>query len=475
MKKEDHLPEWVCALEKKAENLALSWNRFSEPYFPDRVATPEEFGFEREKDKKATEAIQKALDHLAACGGGSVLLKEGDYISGTIELRSHVQLRVEEGARLLGSFDLEDYPAHVAKRRTVMDTHMGMHQSLIVAEGCENIGICGRGVIDGRGDREHFPGEETVGGTPGRPFLLRVIDCKGVIVKDITLRNAACWMQNYLNCEGLILDHVTVENLVNYNNDGIDIDGCRNVLVRDSYVNSGDDALCFKGAAQAVSENIYVRDCVFVSSCNAIKFGTDTQGVFRNILIEHCKAYGADEKRKKSTVKEAGADSGISLEMLDGGILEDVVIRDIEMKKVRSPFFARLDDRGRVKPEEAKPEPGSLKNILIERITGEDCGPMGSYMLGIPEKDIGDIVIRHVLIRQKASTLPVVGENEIGEMYGVYPDAHMIRGYGDAPAYGMWARHVKRLYLMDYQVMPDGEELRPEIVGECCVLRTSKE
>ena len=93
---------------------------------------------------------------------------------------------------------------------------MGMHQSLIFAEGCENVSICGQGQIDGQG--HHFPGEETAHGTPGRPFLMRFLDCRNVHIKDITLKDAACWMQNYLHCENLLIEDIHVENQANYNN-----------------------------------------------------------------------------------------------------------------------------------------------------------------------------------------------------------------------------------------------------------------
>ncbi len=120
---------------------------------------------------------------------------------------------------------------------------MGMNQSLIFAEGCENISICGDGMIDGRGSKQNFPGTETIGSTPGRPFLIRVIDCKGVHIKDIHLKDSPCWMQNYLHCEDLLIEHINVENR-------------KGVIVRHCVVNSEDDAMCFKGASERPGEQI---------------------------------------------------------------------------------------------------------------------------------------------------------------------------------------------------------------------------
>ena len=86
-------------------------------------------------------------------------LENGEYRSGTLVLRSGVCLYIGPGACLKASTDLRDFPEMHAKRLTVQDTSMGMHQSLIFAEGCENIALCGEGVLDGQGSQENFPGD----------------------------------------------------------------------------------------------------------------------------------------------------------------------------------------------------------------------------------------------------------------------------------------------------------------------------
>lgn len=158
-------------------------------------------------------------------------------------LKSNVCLEIRENTRLLGSTDLTDYPDYVPSGHTVMDTHMYITQSLIYADKCENISICGKGTIDGQGTVGNFPVDETVCETPGRPFLMRIIDCCGVHITNVTITNPACWTQNYLNCENVILENLHVESQSNYNNDGIDIDSCRNVIVRDYIAKLNDDMI----------------------------------------------------------------------------------------------------------------------------------------------------------------------------------------------------------------------------------------
>ena len=445
------LPSWTAQLRdnlnKMAEDLTATLTGWAGPSL---IVTPEECGG----------SIQAAIDRAHTQGGGTVLLSQGDYVSPSITLRSNISFEVAKGSRLLGSLDLADYPENIARRRTVQDTSMGMHQSLIFAEGCENIRICGEGEINGRG--ANFLGEETPTATPGRPFGMRIIDCKNVHITGITLKDSACWMQNYLHCENVLIDGITVENQANFNNDGIDIDGCRNVIVRNCRISSGDDAMCFKGASQATGENILVENNLFLSSCNAVKFGTDSQGDFRNILVRNCTIGGVSEEMRR--IKHADSDSGFSWEMMDGGTVENIWCHDIEIIRAMSPFFLRQEKRGRVKPEDPPAPIGNLRRILFEHITGYDNGPRGSYFIGIPEKDIEDIVLHDVHLYQRASVKPVIQPQDIDEMYGVYPDAHMIDDMGDAPAYGLWTRHVKGLILSDYHVIPQGEDPRPEII-----------
>ena len=370
---------------------------------------------------------------------------------------------VDSGSRLLASTDLADYPEQIARRLTVQDTNMGMNQSLIFAEGCENICICG-GELDGQGTRANFPGDETCHGTPGRPFLMRIIDCRNVHVHDITLRSAACWMENYLNCDRVLLERVTVRNQTNYNNDGIDIDGCRDVIIRSCDVESGDDACCFKGASERNTERVLIENCRLYSCCNALKVGTDTQGDFRDVLVRNCQIGGVEYD--PSGLKHRCSDSGVSLEMVDGGTLENFLIENITIDRAWSPFFLRLEDRGRVKPGDPKPPVGTLRRIAISHVRGGDNGARGSYFIGIPEKAIEDVLLHDVVITQHASEKAVLDEGAISELRGVYPDAHMIDDLGDAPARGLWARHVHGLSLAGYDVIPDKKDTRPYLVAK---------
>ena len=456
------LPNWCASLRESLNAMAEALVDKVRPQTEvNHVYFPEDYGLRA--GEKATPAIQRAID-AAGSQGGTVRLRAGDYVSGTLVLRSRIRLEICAGARLLASTDLKDYPEMHARRLTVQDTSMGMHQSLIFAEGCEDIALCGAGVIDGQGSPANFPGAETAQGTPGRPFLIRVIDCRRVHISGLTLKNAACWMQNYLNCDELLIEGLTVRNHANYNNDGMDIDGCRDVVIRHCRVSSGDDALCFKGASQRPLDRVLVEDCDFYSACNAVKVGTDTQGSFRNVLIRRCRIGGLAED--PSTLKHPCADSGVSLEMVDGGTLENFWLTQLHITRAWSPFFFRLEDRGRVKPGDPRPGIGDLRRVLISHIRGEGNGSRGSYMLGIKEKAIEDIAFDDVHLGQYAWEKPAPQPENYGDFKGVYPDAHMIDSVGPSPAYALWARHARNVTLSDFHVFPDGQDTRQVLLDE---------
>ena len=428
---------------------------------PPRRARPEDFGFSSGQPL-ATQSIQAAIESLAAQGGGTVVLQQGDYVSGTLVLRSHIRLKVEQGARLLASVDLKDYPAHLARRPTVMDSNMGMNQSLIFAQGCSNVSLCGPGLIDGRGSKANFPGLEANSATPGRPFLIRIIDCRRVHIQDIALKDAACWMQNYLHCDDLLIENMRVENQSNFNNDGCDIDGCRRVIVRDCQINSEDDGLCFKGAAQRPTEEVLVENCRIYSTCNAVKLGTDSQSAFRNVLLQNLQIGGPSAAMP--AINRRRAESGISWEIVDGGVAENVYARQIHISRADTPLFLRLGDRGRVRPEQARPSPGTLRRIVYDRISGADNGARGSYFMGLPERHIQDVALRDVTLAVAATDKPVPREAGIAEMRDTYPDAHMIM---DAvPAYGLWARHVDGLTLTRVRFAVGGHDPRPMVLAD---------
>ena len=339
-----------------------------------------------------------------------------------------------------------------------MDTHMDMRQSLIYAEGVTNIGLRGPGMIDFRGTKENFPGKQTGAATPGRPFGIRVIDSHQIVVEDITLKDSACWMQNYLNCEDMIFQNMTVSNHSNWNNDGIDIDGCRRVIIRDCFINSEDDAMCFKGASLKPTEDVLIQDCTFISTCNAFKIGTDTQGDFRRIYARNVILGGIPPSMHSSRGHRAS--SGITLATVDGGDVEDIVIRDVTIDRTRAPIFMRVGSRGRLMPGMPEAPIGIFRRVIIENVTGEDNFRQGSLITGIRNGLIEDVVIRNVNLGMEGGGTEDMASAAIPESERRYPDAGKFSPQG-LPSYGFWIRHARNIHFENIRVTPSRPDVRP--------------
>ena len=449
---------WEGDLQVKLNQMGSRLTASLKPWdMPNKVFRVDDFGAVGDGRSINTRAINRAIEACSEQGGGVVLFSKGDYVTGTIDLKSGVMVEVAARSRILGSTSLADYPDRAAKRRTVMDSNMDMRQSLIYAEGCERIGIRGAGEINGRGTLENFPGKETSGKTPGRPFLMRIIDCKTIVIDSITLKDSACWMQNYLNCEDLILQNVTVDNQANSNNDGIDIDGCRNVIVRHCSINSEDDGLCFKGASMRPMENVLVENSRFYSTCNALKFGTDSQGDFRNVLVRDVEVGGPALNQR--ALKRRRATSGISWEIVDGGTLENVLVDGVNIVRSDSPIFLRLGNRGRTLPEMPKPTPGNLRRVVLQNITGEDNGSRGSIFTGIPSARIQDVIVRNMKLSMAGGGKVMPAGTTMPEKQSTYPDAKMFGK--EVPAYGFWVRHASGVEFIDVRITPLKPDPRP--------------
>lgn len=449
-------------LQNKMETMADSLTRHLQPWHvPNNIYSIEKFGAKADGKSINTKSIQSAIDTCSKNGGGYVVLSKGDYVTGTIQLQSNVMLKVERGARLLGSTNLKDYPEIVEEMPSVMRNMHHYRLSLIYAEHANNIGICGEGEIYFRGETANFPGPETTGSIEGRPFGIRIIQCKNIFMQGITLRSSAAWMQNYLACKDIIIDGIKVINTnSNYNCDGLDPDGCKNVIIRNCYIESHDDAMCLKSASGQANENILIENCKFYSTCNAFKFGTDTQGDFRNIYARNL-LLGSLTDPSSNFLKRNDCSTGITLETVDGGNVENILIRNVDIRGSRCPIFIYIGNRGRVWNQE-KPKAGYLKNVLIENVTGRDNRIQGSLITGIPEQALENITLRNVYLQTIGGGKENLRDRKV-PLRTPYPDAQDYRRDG-LPSYGFYIRYTKSVNLENVNVISMTEDKRESII-----------
>jgi polygalacturonase len=407
---------------------------------------------------KDTAIIQKAIDAASDTGGGTVLLPTGTYLSGTLRLKSNVTIHFDRGATLLGSTDIDDYPHIWPKFKSFTDNYLC--QSLIYAEDVENIAITGFGTIDGQGDADTFKNwrkhdEKRKYGY--RPYLIRIVTSKNIVVRDIALLDSPMWVQQYLACDNVVLENQNVYSHTNANNDMIDIDCCHNVRISGCTGDSGDDAITIKSTGPRVSKNIAVTNCVVSSWCNAIKCGTESTGGFQNISITNIAIRRSRHPGPNGQIRSGLA--GIALELVDGGVMDRVVVSDIVMEGTLSPIFLRLGNRARPHTDGApKPGVGKLRNVTISNVVATGAANIGCPISGIPGHPVENLTLSNINLSFIGGGTADQVDREIPENEGGYPESQM---FGTLPTYGFYVRHANNVTLDNIRLQYEAPEQRP--------------
>ncbi|MCE1199857.1 MAG: glycosyl hydrolase family 28 protein [Marinilabiliales bacterium] len=412
-----------------------------------------DFGAVSDTTVLSTAAIQNAID---ACSreGGTVLFPAGNWLSGTLILKSRVTLRLEKGATLWGSRKLEDYlpniPQYVALRTR------GKTKQLIFAENASQIAILGEGTINGQG--AFFADKTAKGVQYDRPHLIQMIHCSDIRIENVSLTNSGCWMEHYLACDRLQIKGIKVFNHCNKNNDGIDLDGCHQVTVSDAIIDSDDDALCIKSTSDRSSEDIVVSNCVLSSHCNAFKLGTETNGGFRNIVAGNLVVRPSLYTGKVIYGHETGS-SAIALEMVDGGTLDGVAIANVKVEGTNTPIFIRLGNRARpFRDNQVITQVGRLSNVTLDNIQVTGARNLGCSITGIPDHPVENIRLSNIDICFDGGGTREDALRTVDEMEKEYPEAEM---FGRLPAYGFFVRHARNVSFSHVRVHTQNGDLRP--------------
>lgn len=308
-----------------------------------------------------TELINKTIDLCSREGGGRVIIPKGTWLTGPITLKSNVNLYLEEGATLLFTTDPSQYPV-VRTRWEGMDCYN--YQPLVYAYGAENIALTGKGTLDGQADNSNWwgmsakTGHDYTGTEPiatqkiGRPLLqewnengvpvekrqmgdgygmrpqlVNFMNCKNVLIEDVTLLRSPFWVIHPLFCENLTVRGVHIQN-DGPNGDGCDPESCKDVLIEDCFFDTGDDCIAIKSGrnrdgieAATPTENVIVRNCRMKNGHGGIVVGSEISGGFKNLFAEKCVMDSPDLDR---VVR-------IKTNSCRSGVIEDIYVRDIEV------------------------------------------------------------------------------------------------------------------------------------------------
>lgn len=418
----------------------------------ERAFDVRDFGAKPDGKTPATASIQKAIDACTANGGGTVYLPPGVFYSGTIFLKNNVTLWLESGCTLLGSGDLADYPENRTAVRSYTDNYVS--KSLIAGENLENVAIRGRGTIDGNGGKYRWSKYLT------RPYVIRLVKCRNVLVEGVLLQNSPMWMQHYLACDRVTLRGLTVIDVGGANNDGVDIDACHDVIISDCNFDSDDDAITLKSTLNRACENVAITNCIAASRCNPIKMGTESNGGFKNITIANCTV--ARPHHTLDPDSKLRGLAGIALEIVDGGTLDRVTINNVAMTGVNVPIFLRLGNRARpFEKDGPKPGMGSFRNVIISNVIATGASKIGCSITGLPGFPIENVTLSNVNLAFDGDGGKESASRKIPELPEQYPESGM---FGTLPAYGFYCRHVKGLKFDNLQLRTDKPDQRPALV-----------
>ncbi len=387
----------------------------AEPTIPERSVRVTEFGAIPDGRTLCTEAIARGIEHLAAQGGGRLVFPAGVYLTGPIVLKSNIGLHTEEGALIQFSRDLALFK----------------NPGLIYGEGLENISITGPGIIDGSGDawRHVKKGKltenqwktmtakggrfESDGQTwyprasneTWRPRLMVLLRCKRVLLEATTFQNSPDWNLHPHLCEDLTIRNIIVRNpWYSQNGDGLDIDACRNVIVRGVRLDVGDDALCLKSGKETdlpetrkACENVLIEDCVVYHGHGGFTIGSEMSGGVRNVRINNCTFIGTDIGLRFKTQRGRG------------GVVEKIFISNIRMTDIPTDAISFNMYYAGASPADEKSGTGQVEDRKVDEGTPQfrdiyiqDVICRGArravQLQGLPEMPIRGIHLRNVSI-----------------------------------------------------------------------------
>ncbi|WP_213803691.1 glycoside hydrolase family 28 protein [Granulicella sp. dw_53] len=435
-------------------------------------------------------AINKAIDAVAAAGGGTLVFPAGTYLCFSLHLKSYVHLYLSQGSTILaadsplpnqttgymgGTYD-------AAEPKTSYDAfqdygHNHWHNSLLWGEDIHDFSITGPGLIYGKGlsfgaaraARGNYPiyrAEQP--GVGNKAIALK--NCRNVIFRDFSILKGGHF--------GLLLtgvDNLTIDNLkIDTDRDGMDIDCCKNVRVSNCTVNSPwDDAICPKSSFalgyNRPTENVTITNChvtgyyelgtvldgtfkkftddAKVPRTGRIKCGTESNGGFKNITISNCVFEGCQ---------------GLALESEDGALCEDITISNITQRDViEAPLFFRLGVRLRGPKGTGNQSTvvGTLQRVMVDNFVSYNTNSrVCSILSGIPGYDIKDIKLSNVYIQHQGGAYADLVKVVPPENIEKYPDPGM---FGPMPAAGFFFRHVRNLELSHVEVAPINPDPRP--------------
>lgn len=398
-----------------------------------------EFGAKADGTTVNTKAIQTAIDHLGAAGGGRVVVPRGTFVSGALFFRPKVNLHLEAGAVLQCSTDMANFPV----QRTRIEGHFEerFNPALINAKQCDGFEISGEGTLDGAGrpiwdlfwklrNASPNPGNFPNVSVP-RARLALIESSRGVRIGGVTFKDSQFWNLHLYRCDGVQVRGTRFEVPDDYkqapSTDGIDLDSCRNVTIDGCYFSVTDDCIAAKGSKgpHAIDdkdsppvEHIRVRNCVYKRGGGVFTVGSEATLV-RDVVVENCRITGNvrvvtlklrpdtpqhyEDIRFRNITSEGGAGAILSVQPwsqyfnLQGAAPPQSAVRNLSLIGIQGRFASF----GTIRPNPGQTE---ISNVLLKDFAitlPEDADKLAA-------KDVTGLRFENVVVNGRNQTSPLM-------------------------------------------------------------------
>lgn len=404
------------AADKAWEGVPEILKRIVPPVFPKRDFDITKHGAHAGGKESCTTAFAEAIRLCAEAGGGRVVVPDGKFLTGPIHLRSNVELHLEEGAEIIFSDHFEDYLPVVPVR--VGGIEIQNYSPLIYAKDCTNVAVTGKGRLNGNARKwwawkgketgEHFKMggqgvsvEKRVFGTAEaaiRPNFLCLMNCRNVLLEGFTIGSGPNWTIHPVYCENITIRGVTVDT-DGPNNDGIDPDSCRDLLIENCSFSTGDDCVVLKSGYNEdgwrvgrPTENVIMRHCSSKHGHGGLVIGSEMSGDVRNVFMHDCEFDGTDRAIRIKSRRGRG------------GVVEKVYARDIKVHNLKEEVVILNMDYSADKNAAANEKSPVFRDMCFERISG-DGAPVAIRITGEPDSFIENIRFEEMQVSAKRGVI----------------------------------------------------------------------
>jgi len=392
-----------------------------------------------------TAAIQRAIDDVPA--GGTVLLRGGVFLTGTLRLKSDMTLWVNRDAVLRGTQDEARYPLFDAPTTGTPSVGGIIRRALILSVGADNVTITGGGTIDGDGNKPEWIDPDTRN-TVLRPVLMFLTKGRDISVRGVHVQNAAMWAIVAAEDDGVLIADVTVDSDLTGERDGVDIVDSHDVLVERVSVWSDDDAICLKSYSTKGVDGVTVRLATVGNStrANGVKLGTASFGAFRNVVVEDVLVKHVDK-------------SALTVTVVDGATAANLTFRRVAIDDSLRTLFVLLGKRN-----EATSLPRWVSGIRFEDIAAtnlvEPSAISGQALDGTTYR-LYDVLLSevHQVVAGGVRQMPP----EPAEYAGIYPEGNYWTGNSKLPTYGHYFRHIDGLTVRASTTGVRQSDVRPAL------------